>query len=164
MKAQSGNVLGTLFSLFLVFLVFAIGALVSVRFLGVLPHNNAGYTVANTIYNSVFGFFDKSFVFIAFIALFVDVAVSAINPSVIKGITNLLMIFGVAFIGLVLYTNLATVGSVLSANTILPQSYAFLSSNYLVPLIFIFLAICTVLNFRTKKSNENNAENGEVSE
>ena len=162
MKAQAGNVLGTLFSLFLVFLVFAIGALVSVRFLAVLPQNNAGYAVANTIYNSVFGFFDKSFVFIAFIVLFVDVAVSALNPSKSKGIANLLMMFGVAYIGLVLYTNLATVGAVLSANTILPNSYAFLSSSYLVPLIFVFMAICVILNFRTVKSNDNNADAGAV--
>lgn len=148
MKAQSGNPLGTLLALFLVFFVFAIGGYLSLTFLNIIPHSNAGYTVANTIYNATFKFFDKSFFFIAILILFIDVVVSALNPSRAKGVTNILMLFGVSFIGLFLYTNLPTFNQVLSANAILPDTYAFLSSNYLIPLIYFFLVLCTVLNFR----------------
>jgi hypothetical protein len=154
MKAQL-----TYLVLFFMFFIFLLGLFIASFFINkILPQNTQAYTLANTIYTTLDAFIDNSFIIIFFIVLIFDVIASYLNPSKALGILNILLLFGVVYIVLFTQNFLTTLNSVLSANSILPNSYAFLSSPYLPYLVFIFLIASIVLNFR-HKANENEGYN-----
>ena len=147
MKAQL-----TYLVIFFIFFIFLLGLFIASFFINnILPKSSVAYTSANTIYTTLDAFFDNSFILLFFVVLIFDVIASYLNPSKILGILNILLLFGVVYIVLFTQNFLTTLNSVLSANSILPNSYAFLSSPYLPFIVFIFLIASIVLNFRHKE-------------
>ena len=148
MKAQLSYLV-----IFFVFFIFLLGLFIASFFINkILPQNSVAYTSANTIYTTLDAFFDNSFILIFFIFLIFDVMASFFKPSTTMGILNILLLFGVVYIVLFTQNFLPTLNNVLSANGILPNSYAFLSSPYMPFLVFIFLIASIVLNFRHKEN------------
>ena len=150
MKAQL-----TYLVIFFIFFIFLLGLFIASFFINnFLPKNSVAYTSANTIYTTLDSFTDNSFILIFFVVLIFDVIASYLNPSKTLGILNILLLFGVVYIVLFTQNFLTTLNSVLSANSILPNSYTFLSSPYMPFIVFMFLIASIVLNFRHKE-NEN---------
>ena len=150
MKAQLSYLV-----IFFIFFIFLLGLFIASFFINnILPKSSVAYTSANTIYTTLDAFFDNSFILLFFVVLIFDVIASYLNPSKTLGILNILLLFGVVYIALFTQNFLTTLNSVLSANSILPNSYTFLSSPYMPFLVFIFLIASIVLNFRHKE-NEN---------
>ena len=147
MKAQL-----TYLVIFFIFFIFLLGLFIASFFINnILPKSSVAYTSANTIYTTLDAFFDNSFILLFFVILIFDVIASYLNPSKILGILNILLLFGVVYIVLFTQNFLTTLNSVLSANSILPNSYTFLSSPYMPFIVFIFLIASIVLNFRHKE-------------
>jgi len=153
MKAQLSFLL-----LFFLFIAFLIALFIANFFINkVLPSNTMAYTTANTIYTTTRGFFDNSFILIFFVVLLIDLVVAYYKPSVVDGILNIFLLFAIVYIVFFMQNTLPIFNNVLSANTILPTTYAFLSSAYIPYLVFMFLIGVIVLNFRHKQ-NENEGE------
>ncbi len=150
MKAQLSYLV-----IFFMFFIFLLGLFIASFFINnFLPKNSVAYTTSNTLYATLDAFFDNSFILIFFVVLIFDVIASYLNPSKTLGILNILLLFGVVYIVLFTQNFLTTLNSVLSANSILPNSYAFLSSPYMPFLVFMFLIASIVLNFRHKENDE----------
>jgi len=141
--------------IFFIFFIFLLGLYIASFFINkILPQNTQAYISANTIYTTLDAFFDNSFIIIFFVVLIFDVVAAYLKPSKTLGILNILLLFGVVYIVLFTQNFLTTLNSVLSANSILPNSYAFLSSPYMPFIVFMFLIASIVLNFRHKEENE----------
>jgi len=147
MKAQLSYLV-----IFFIFFIFLLGLFIASFFINkILPRNTQAYTSANTIYTTLDAFTDNSFILIFFVVLIFDVVASYLKPSTALGILNILLLFGVVYIVLFTQNFLTTLNSVLNANSILPNSYTFLSSPYMPFLVFMFLIASIVLNFRHKE-------------
>jgi len=147
MKAQL-----TYLVIFFIFFIFLLGLFIASFFINkILPKNSVAYTSANTIYTTLDAFFDNSFILLFFVVLIFDVVASYLNPSKMLGILNILLLFGVVYIVLFTQNFLTTLNTTLAANSILPNSYAFLSSPYMPFIVFMFLIASIVLNFRHKE-------------
>jgi len=141
--------------IFFIFFIFLVGLFIASFFINnFLPRNSVAYTSSNTIYTTIDTFFDSSFILIFFAMLIFDVVASYFYPSSISGILNILLLFAVVFIILFTQNFLPILNNVLSANTILPISYTFLSSAYIPYIVFMFLIASIVLNFRHIESEE----------
>jgi len=148
MKAQLSYLV-----IFFIFFIFLLGLFIASFFINnFLPKNSVAYTSANTIYTTLDSFTDNSFILIFFVVLIFDVIASYLNPSKTLGILNILLLFGVVYIVLFTQNFLTTLNSVLNANSILPNSYTFLSSPYMPFIVFMFLIASIVLNFRHKEN------------
>jgi len=148
MKAQL-----TYLVIFFIFFIFLLGLFIASFFINkILPKNSVAYTSANTIYTTLDAFTDNSFILIFFVVLIFDVIASYLKPSTTLGILNILLLFGVVYIVLFTQNFLTTLNSVLNANSILPNSYMFLSSPYMPFIVFMFLIASIVLNFRHKEN------------
>jgi len=143
--------------LFFLFVVFLIALYLTNFFISVLPKNSIAYTTSNTIYTTTRGLFDNSFILIFFVVLFIDLLVAYYNPSVLSGILNIFLLFAVVYIVFFMQNTLPILNNVLSANTILPTTYGFLSSTYIPYIVFMFLIGSIILNFRHTES-----EGGEI--
>jgi len=148
MKAQLSYLV-----IFFIFFIFLLGLFIASFFINkILPQSSVAYTSANTIYTTLDAFIDNSFILIFFVILIFDVIAAYLKPSTILGILNILLLFGVVYIVLFTQNFLTTLNTTLSANSILPNSYAFLSSPYMPFIVFIFLIASIVLNFRHKEN------------
>jgi len=148
MKAQLSYLV-----IFFIFFIFLLGLFIASFFINkILPQSSVAYTSANTIYTTLDAFIDNSFILIFFVVLIFDVIAAYLKPSTTLGILNIILLFGVVYIVLFTQNFLTTLNSVLSANSILPNSFAFLSSPYMPFLVFIFLIASIVLNFRHKEN------------
>jgi hypothetical protein len=147
MKAQLSYLV-----IFFIFFIFLLGLFIASFFINkILPQNTQAYATANTLYNTFDAFIDNSFILIFFVVLIFDVIASYLNPSKTLGILNILLLFGVVYIVLFTQNFLTTLNNVLSANSILSNSYAFLISPYMPFIVFMFLIASIVLNFRHKE-------------
>ena len=147
MKAQL-----TYLVIFLLFLLFLVALFIGHFFINkVLPANTMAYNTTTTIYTTTDTFFDNSFIIFFFALLIFDVVASYINPSTTQGIINVFLLLAVVYIVFFTQNFLPTLNNVLSANTILPTSYAFLNNVYLPYIVFMFLIASIVLNFRHKQ-------------
>jgi len=148
MKAQLSYLV-----IFFIFFIFLLGLFIASFFINkILPQSSVAYTSANTIYTTLDAFIDNSFILIFFVILIFDVIAAYLKPSTTLGILNILLLFGVVYIVLFTQNFLTTLNTTLSANSILPNSYAFLSSPYMPFIVFIFLIASIVLNFRHKEN------------
>jgi len=148
MKAQL-----TYLVIFFIFFVFLLALFIASYFINnFLPKNSVAYTTSNTLYNTIDTFIDNSFILIFFVILIFDVVAAYLKPSKTLGILNILLLFGIVYIVLFTQNFLTTLNNVLSANSILPNSYTFLSSPYLPFIVFMFLIASIVLNFRHKEN------------
>jgi len=150
MKAQL-----TYLVIFFIFFAFLLALFIGAFFINnILPKNSVAYTTSNTIYTTIDAFADNSFILIFFVMLIFDVVASYLKPSKTIGILNILLLFAIVYIVLFMQNFLPTLNNVLSANTILPNSYAFMSSAYLPYIVFMFLIASIILNFRHKEVEE----------
>jgi uncharacterized integral membrane protein len=153
---------GIFFLLFFIFMLFLIGAFICSRFLGVFtsitPTNSIAYTASHTIFSAVFGIFDKSFLFFAIVALLGDGIYAAMHPSQARGIANIFLMFALVYVFIFFNTFTYTLNMALSANTIMPDSYAFFSNHYTLFLLIMLAVFGIIMNFRTKKSREERYE------
>jgi len=146
MKAQLSYLV-----IFFIFFVFLLGLFIASFFINkILPKSSVAYTTSNTLYNTFDAFIDNSFILIFFVVLIFDVIASYLKPSTTLGILNILLLFGVVYIVLFTQNFLTTLNNTLAANSILPNSYTFLSSPYMPFIVFMFLIASIVLNFRHK--------------
>ena len=147
MKAQLSYLL-----LFFIFVAFLIALFLANFFLKFLPQGTAAYTASNAIYTTTRVLFDSSFILIFFVVLLIDLLVAYFRPSVLDGILNIFLLFAVVYIVFFMQNTLPIFNNVLSANTILPNTYAFLSSAYIPYVVFFFLIAAIILNFRHETS------------
>jgi len=147
-KAQSSAI----FIIFLLIFVFALTLYLSNIFIAFLPSNTIAHKTASSIFNTIGSFFDNSIIIIFFVLLAIDIGYSAINPSKIMGIANIILLFAMVYVVLFLQNQIPLL-NVLSANALLPNSMAFLSSSYLPYIIFIALIISIIMNFRKSENN-----------
>jgi len=148
MKAQLSYLL-----LFFLFITFLIALFIASFFLQFLPKGTAAYTSSNTIYTTTRALFDNSFIIIFFVVLFIDLLVAYFKPSILSGILNIFLLFAVVYIVFFMQNTLPIFNNVLSANTILPNTYSFLSSSYIPYIVFFFLIGGIILNFRHIEAN-----------
>ncbi|MGC8588545.1 MAG: hypothetical protein ACP5LI_05955 [Hydrogenobaculum sp.] len=148
------NIVGFL-SVFLIFLIMLIGLFISHFTISILPSNTIASNTANSVYSFISGFFDSMAIILLVVFLFIDVISAYMQPSKVNGVANLLLLFALAYIVLFLQGVMPTLNSVLAANTILPNTYAVLSSSYMPFLVMAFAFLATILNFR---NNENEAQ------
>lgn len=163
------NVFGVFFLLFFIFLVFLVVAFICNKFLGVMlnivPSNNIAYTLPALIFNTIFGVFDKSFLFFAVIVLFGVVIYAYLNPSAANGIIELLLLFALVYVFVFFNTFTYTLNNVFSANTLMPSSYAFFSNHYTLFLFIGIAVLSIIMNFRTKKKKiEENENESDINE
>ena len=131
-------------------LIFFVGALVLMYFINLIPFNPLTNTT-KLIYLDVFGFFDKSFSFLTIFLLFLVIVNSYFNPSIFKGIINILFILVYGFVFITIKTSFITILNLLQFSTIMPNTYAFLNDNWLAPVIFFILVISAILSFRKEE-------------
>lgn len=118
-----------------------------------LPNAQAQNAMA-IVYNWTFGFFDKSFIIILLVILFGSGLVAYFKPNMLVGIFDLvcLLIFGFVFINLRGgFTQLATP---LSMNTLMPNTYAVINSNWVALLVLFTVAVEGMFNFRPTRRSE----------
>ena len=159
---EQRSVFGTFFLLFFIFIVFLIGAFLCAKFLsissGVFGSNSLAYRTSNTIYNTVFGLFDNSFLFIAVIALLADGISAMISPSVARGIANIFLLFATAYVFVFFNTFTYTLNAALDANTLLPNTFFFFSNHYTLFLIIALSVFGIITNFRRTKKEDHSEE------
>jgi len=144
--------------LFFLFIAFLIVLFLANFFIGFLPRGSVAYTSANTIYATTRVLFDTSFIIIFFVVLIIDLLVAYYRPSVLSGILNIFLLFAVVYIVFFMQNTLPLFNNVLSANTILPNTYAFMGSPYVPYIVFFFLIGTIILNFRNEKIESDNYE------
>ncbi|MEM3845490.1 MAG: hypothetical protein QXU98_07300 [Candidatus Parvarchaeota archaeon] len=142
--------------IFALFLIVAIVGYFLYMLVNIFP-SGAGQNVMLKLFDAVFGAFNSIFILLFFVLGIADVGVSALYPSKFDGFLNIFLLFFIGYVVIHIQAFLPTF-SVLSANTILPTAYTFLTSNYLVALVFIFLVISTILDFREPNKSGNNEE------
>ena len=141
---------------FALFLIVAIVGYFLYNLINIFPHGT-GQNIMLTLFDAIFGAFNSMFILLFFVLGIADVAVSALYPNKFDGFLNIFLLFFIGYVVIHMQAFLPTF-SVLEANTILPNAYAFLTSNYMVSLVFIFLVISTILDFREPNKSGNNAE------
>ena len=141
------NIFGFL-SVFFIFLIVLVGLFIAHFTISVLPSNTLASNTANGIYSFMSGFFDSLAIILLLVFLLIDVISAYFAPSVANGVANLLLLFALAYIVLFLQSFMPTLNNVLSANTILPTTYALFSSSYMPFLIMAFAILATLFNFR----------------
>ncbi len=141
-------------SVFFIFLIMLIGLYISHFTISVLPSNTLASNTANSVYLFISNFFDSMAIILLIVFLLLDVISAYMQPSKVNGIANLLLLFALAYIVLFLQGFMPTLNSVLSANTILPNTYAVISSSYMPFLVMAFAFLATILNFRNNENNE----------
>lgn len=145
-ESPPSNPLITFLELLMVVVVFFIGAYMLTVVFNVFPANPLTFAI-KLIYLSVFGFFDKSFIFILFFILFLDIYRAYKHPSTSSGIANIIFILVFVYLYLNVRNIIVNALVPLSFNTIFPSTYATINNNYISVLVFFLLIICTALNF-----------------
>lgn len=158
--SERDNIFGTVFLLFFAFLLLLIGATITSKFLGVwggiVTVNSVAYAAPHTIFSTVFGIFDNSFIFIALVALLLVPISAYMHPSQAAGVLDIFLLLAVAYVFIFFNTFSYTLNSVMSANTLLPNSYSFFSNHYTLFVIMAIAIFAVILNFRKVPSADFN--------
>ena len=153
--AENDNALSTFLGLLLVVFIFFLGAWIFTIFYNALAGpNNPMTPILQVIYTSIFGLFDKSFVFLLFLFLILDIFKAYRQPKLEFGIGNLILIFSFVFIFLNVKGAFMQFFTELNMSQYLPVTYAALSNNYLAILIFFMLILATIMHFRKPETTQ----------
>lgn len=153
MSDNDQSIFESILSFFFLFILIVIGAYITLHFIKIfpVPSNSLAGTTMTSIFKAVFGGFNTAFIIFLIITILMDVLASAFFPSIDRGIENLIMFFVFVYVGFFLKQSTLLL-NVLNANTLMPTPYAFLTQNYFILLILIFIALSTVLNFRSVRN------------
>lgn len=141
-----------LLNFFFIFIILLVFAYLGSFFLSKMPipqgQSSSFYAPIILIYSSFFGIMDNSFLFIFVIGLFADTLYAYLRPSKARGVLNILVLFGVAFVTAQLNTFLNPISTALYANTLMPNTYAFFNNDYYAILMIFFIGLSIIFNFR----------------
>lgn len=116
---------------------FVIGAFTT------LPYASNVYV--QSIYSTIVGIFDNSFLFIFIIVIFGDVYISYVEPSRTKAIENIFAFFMVAWF-YALFAQLFTAFNSLQFSTLMPSTSAFFLNGYYIVFTFFAIILCIIFN------------------
>ena len=97
---------------------------------------------------STFAIFDNSFPFLLIGVVFIDIIDSYWHPRLSKAIINLGLLFILAYISILQTVFVNTINTALTFNTILPVTYATVSSPYILVFAFFMVILSVIFNFR----------------
>jgi hypothetical protein len=137
----------------IIFFVIIIGviAYVATLYSGIIKpalHSASVNAMTTNTIGVGFSVIDNTLFIICILILFIDLIVAYFHPKIVMGVVNLVFLLIFGYIASIFLATVQTFNSILAFNAILPNSYAFITSNYFIVIIFIFLILDTILNFR----------------
>lgn len=110
--------------------------------------NNATNTITSYIYNTTYSFIDNSFFAIVIFVIIIDLIYSWFNPEKIKALLSIIAILFLGYISLTFKLVFLPIFAQFNTNTILPLTFSFITSNYLIVIIIFALIIDAIFNMR----------------
>ena len=150
-KAQGGiPILNLIIGIFILFAVAVFAFYFTNLWITYMPAppNNALSQVPRTLLTDVETTFDNGIVFILLIGGILALIPTYKNPSVFKGIVGVVVFFCLAYFSLFFDLGVALITPIFSANTLMPNFYTLMVSNYLLAFTYLILIVDIVLNFR----------------
>ena len=154
------NSITMLFIFAILALLFLCGAYVMTIMYNVFPPGQ-GKSLLQEAYNITFGLFDQVVFLIFILYIAAGVVVTYANPKPLLGIMDIGALFLFAFFYLQARGMALNIGNIMSANTLMPNTYALVSSNWVALFIFVMLALEAVMNFRAIHPHHAQQSNGE---
>jgi magnesium-transporting ATPase (P-type) len=128
-------------------------------FLGAFPEGTTG--AASSFVALGQQTIDNSIVFLFFIICFIDLLASYFKPSIGKAFFNIILLCFWGYLVLTFNMFTGAIAAVLPADSLMPNFYAFATSDYLVAVVFFFICVDIILNFRKVEDKSNtNSGNG----
>lgn len=119
-------------------------------------------TLAKTFYSSGFNILEGGMFFVIITALFINVYYDYHNPSKIRGVMNIFLLFGIGFLWLLLKSGLTQIAFLTTNTGITNVVYSLFVSNYFIMAFAFMMVIGTILCFRTPEGSEDMGGGGAV--
>lgn len=117
-------------------------------FYNAMPYNAQSSGWMQGVYSWTFGFFDRSFLIFFILTILGSGFVAIAHPNAGVGALDLLCLLVFAFAFVNVRGGFMQVASAMSMNTLMPNTYATLNSNWTALFVFVGLALEGMLNFR----------------